>query len=70
MMATKRIQYVSCARSYTLVRSSEFVINHRYKNLKPVGRGAYGLVASAFDTITGREVGIVLADEKGSHAHF
>jgi hypothetical protein len=30
-------------------------VDDRYKNLKPVGRGAYGLVASAEDTLTGRK---------------
>ena len=30
----------------------------RYSNLKPIGRGAYGLVASADDALTGRKVAI------------
>jgi mitogen-activated protein kinase 1/3 len=30
----------------------------RYSNLKPIGRGAYGLVASADDALTGRRVAI------------
>lgn len=31
-------------------------IDARYVNLKPIGRGAYGLVAAADDLLTGRKV--------------
>ena len=31
-------------------------VDARYINLKPIGRGAYGLVASADDALTGRKV--------------
>jgi hypothetical protein len=31
-------------------------VDNRYINLKPIGRGAYGLVASADDSLTGRKV--------------
>ena len=34
------------------------MIDKRYQNLSPIGRGAYGLVASADDTLTGRKVAI------------
>lgn len=43
--------------SYILGKS-EFVVDERYKNLRPVGRGAYGLVASAEDSLTNRKVAI------------
>ena len=33
-------------------------VDARYSNLKPIGRGAYGLVASADDALTGRKVAI------------
>lgn len=36
----------------------EFMVDTRYVDLKPIGRGAYGLVASARDTVTGRMVSI------------
>ena len=32
--------------------SSEFEVDVRYMNLKPIGRGAYGLVASADDLVS------------------
>ena len=35
---------------------SEFCVDVRYCNLRPIGKGAYGLVASADDLITGRKV--------------
>ncbi len=31
--------------------SSEFEVDVRYMNLKPIGRGAYGLVAAADDLV-------------------
>lgn len=37
---------------------SEFTIHKRYQDLQPIGRGAYGLVASATDSVTGRKVAI------------
>lgn len=41
-----------------MLGSSEFEVDVRYMNLKPIGRGAYGLVAAADDLITGRKVAI------------
>lgn len=37
---------------------SRFYIDKRYTNLKPVGDGSYGVVASAMDSLTGRMVAI------------
>lgn len=34
------------------------MVDVRYQNLVPIGRGAYGLVASADDTLTGNKVAI------------
>ncbi|CAM9113862.1 unnamed protein product, partial [Ectocarpus fasciculatus] len=36
----------------------KFLIDERYTNLKPIGDGSYGLVASALDTVTGNKVAI------------
>lgn len=43
--------------SFTLGKSV-FEVDDRYKNLRPIGRGAYGLVAAADDMFTGRKVAI------------
>jgi len=37
---------------------SRFFIDRRYANLKPVGDGSYGFVASGIDTVTGQKVAI------------
>lgn len=37
---------------------NEFEVGTRYVNLKPIGKGAYGLVCSAEDKVTGRKVAI------------
>lgn len=37
---------------------NEFEVDVRYVNLKPIGKGAYGLVCSAEDTLTGQKVAI------------
>lgn len=42
-----------CGPSFSCVQ-----VDSRYTNLKPIGRGAYGLVASAVDTITGKKVSL------------
>lgn len=39
-------------------KSSTFELDIRYKNLKPVGSGSYGLVCSADDTLSGSKVAI------------
>jgi len=39
-------------------KSSVFELDVRYKNLKPVGSGSYGLVCAADDTLTGTRVAI------------
>lgn len=36
-----------------IVGRNKFCIDPRYTELKPAGNGAYGLVASALDTVTG-----------------
>ena len=49
----------SASQYYTVVLGrSEFHIDRRYTNLCPIGKGAYGLVASANDMITRRRVAI------------
>lgn len=40
------------------VRGIEFQISKRYRNLKPIGSGAYGVVCAAEDAETGRKVAI------------
>jgi len=40
---------------YALGRST-FTVDSRYTELRPIGRGAYGLVAAALDTVTNRKV--------------
>lgn len=37
---------------------NRFYIDQRYKNLKPIGDGSYGFVASGVDTVTGHKVAI------------
>jgi serine/threonine protein kinase len=37
---------------------NSFYIDQRYRNLKPIGDGSYGFVASATDTVTGNKVAI------------
>lgn len=48
------------AGSFTLtqVGYNQFYIDSRYTQLRPLGGGAYGIVASAFDTVTGHKVAI------------
>lgn len=41
-----------------MVYDSKFIIDSRYVPLKPLGRGAYGVVCSATDRLTGRKVAI------------
>lgn len=36
----------------------KFFVDKRYQNLKAIGDGSYGLVASADDLVTGRKVAI------------
>lgn len=43
------------SHTFTLGKSV-FEVHTRYRNLRPVGRGAYGLVAAADDLLTGRKV--------------
>mmetsp|Transcript_76577 Transcript_76577/g.155441 ORF Transcript_76577/g.155441 Transcript_76577/m.155441 type:complete len:403 (+) Transcript_76577:105-1313(+) len=47
-------------RTYHTHRFSkyEFCVDSRYVNLRPIGKGAYGLVCSAEDKLTGRKVAI------------
>jgi len=47
-------------RNYHTYRFSkyEFCVDCRYVNLRPIGKGAYGLVCSADDELTGRKVAI------------
>jgi hypothetical protein len=40
------------------VGHSKFVVDKRYQRLKPIGDGSYGLVASAFDSLTNKNVAI------------
>lgn len=42
----------------THVGHQRFYIDSRYENLKQIGDGSYGFVASAYDTVTGRHVAI------------
>ena len=42
----------------TTVGYNTFYVDRRYTQIKPTGTGAYGLVASALDTITGSRVAI------------
>lgn len=52
------------SRPYTKIRfpsgnqTVEFEIDSRYQNLTHIGSGAYGFVAAADDTLTGRKVAI------------
>lgn len=39
-------------------RGSTFTVDTKYKIIKPIGVGAYGLVMSAIDTTSGRAVAI------------
>ena len=41
-----------------LSNTQRFEVDVRYKNLKMIGAGAYGLVCKALDTVTGEEVAI------------
>ena len=54
--------------SFTLGKST-FEVDIRYMNLRPVGRGAYGLVAAADDLLTGRKARMKCR-EGYLHAHF
>lgn len=47
-------------RSYRIVpfKTKEFRVDSRYDKLKPLGKGAYGVVCSAKDRITGKQVAI------------
>jgi hypothetical protein len=40
------------------IGSTVFSVHPRYVDLKPIGRGAYGLVCGARDTLSGRSVAI------------
>lgn len=40
------------------VRGSTITVSTKYRVIKPIGVGAYGLVMSAIDTTTGRAVAI------------
>tara|TARA_A100001015_G_scaffold316337_1_gene430371 strand:+ start:571 stop:1929 length:1359 start_codon:yes stop_codon:yes gene_type:complete len=42
----------------TTVGYNRFFVDRRYTQIKPAGTGAYGLVASALDTVTGNRVAI------------
>lgn len=37
---------------------NRFYIDHRYRNLRPIGDGSYGFVASGTDSVTGEKVAI------------
>lgn len=41
-----------------MVNACKFTVDARYQPLKPLGRGAYGVVCSAQDKVTGRKVAI------------
>ena len=41
-----------------VVGYNKFFVDQRYTQFKPAGTGAYGLVASALDTVTGQRVAI------------
>jgi serine/threonine protein kinase len=41
-----------------MVNACKFTVDSRYSPLKPLGRGAYGVVCSATDKLTGRKVAI------------
>mmetsp|Transcript_9942 Transcript_9942/g.14877 ORF Transcript_9942/g.14877 Transcript_9942/m.14877 type:complete len:573 (+) Transcript_9942:142-1860(+) len=43
---------------YVSVGYNKFLIDKRYGNLRPIGDGSYGFVASAIDSVTGRKVAI------------
>jgi mitogen-activated protein kinase 1/3 len=45
-------------RSHTTVNGTDFHVASRYRVIKPIGSGAYGIVVSAEDTVTGRRVAI------------
>jgi len=45
-------------RSHTTVNGTDFHVASRYRIIKPIGSGAYGIVVSAEDTLTGRRVAI------------
>ncbi len=49
MAAPKRAYYK------VVLGKTEFEVDVRYHNLRPIGRGAYGLVASADDLVRARQ---------------
>lgn len=52
-------QTMSNSQYHTVsVGYNSFYIDQRYRNLKPIGDGSYGFVASATDTVTGNKVAI------------
>ena len=51
------------AKQYTgvhsfMVNACKFVVDTKYAPLKPLGRGAYGVVCSAMDKVSNRKVAI------------
>jgi len=50
-MSQPRFRYCNCGYN-------KFFIDERYTNLRPIGDGSYGFVASAVDTVTGNNVAI------------
>lgn len=44
-------------RAYN-IRGVPFTVDERYRVLKPIGIGAYGVVISAFDTLSNRKVAL------------
>ena len=41
-----------------MVNACKFVVDTKYAPLKPLGRGAYGVVCSAMDKVSNRKVAI------------
>ena len=53
----------AAAKQYTgvhsfMVNACKFVVDTKYAPLKPLGRGAYGVVCSAMDKVSNRKVAI------------
>ena len=56
-------QSADAAKQYTgvhsfMVNACKFVVDTKYAPLKPLGRGAYGVVCSAMDKVSNRKVAI------------
>ena len=49
LKANEKVHYVA---------SSTFVVDRKYSNIKLIGKGSYGVVCSAIDTIANRKVAI------------